>query len=326
VNVFDRYMHARPLRTKANEEVADKLKEILEQSLSENRNKPKVISSDNGSELVGGRVAALLQRRGIVQKFKDTGDLNALGLVDRQIGLLKRKLAEMHATTKKSWAINLPLAAKALNDTPKPDVLHGAAPQEVREDPEVTFMLMQDQARAIQHNQKNVDRKKAALAESGGAFRPQVALGKFKRNCQATYGDPQQMRKVEAGRVTTTTGETLPLKQVKVVPVGAAKVDTATTAHARKMRDGGNIILLTLKEILQGEEKLSLTKAGEELRAELNFRNRGRNYNELMKKVGGKLIDLIRGQPDTFKLTTQPHGTTNWYYVSLALNNCQHLQ
>ena len=318
VNVFDRYMYARPLQTKANEEVADKLKEILDQRLSENRKKPQIISSDNGSEFVGGRVAALLQRRGIVQKFKDQGDLNALGLVDRQIGLLKRKLAEMHATTKKSWAVNLPAAVKALNDTPKPDVLHGAAPQEVREDPEVTFMLMQDQARAIQHNQKNVDRKKAALAESGGAFRPQVALGKFKRNFQATYGDPQQMRKVEAGRVTTTSGETFPLKQIKVVPVGAAKVDTASSTHARKMRDGGNHILMTLKEILQGEEKMSLTKAAEELRAELNFRARGRDYNELMKKIGGKLIDLIRGQPDQFKLITQPHGTKNWYYVSLA--------
>jgi len=317
VNVFDRYMYARPLHTKANEDVAERLKDILDQRQSEGRKKPQIISSDNGSEFVGGRVAALLSRRGIEQKFKNTGDLNALGLVDRQIGLLKRKLAEMHATNKKSWALNLPAAVKALNDTPKPDVLHGAAPSEVRTDPETTFMLMQDQARALQHNQKNADQKKSAL-RAGGAFRPQVALGKFKRNFQATYGDPKQVQKIEGGRITATTGETYPLKQVKVVPVGASAIDTSSTAHARKMRDGGNIILLTLKEILQGEDKMSLTKAAQELRAELNFRARGRDYNEIMKKIGGQLIDLIRGQPDQFKLVTQPHGTKNWYYVSLA--------
>ncbi len=110
VNVFDRYVYARPLRTKENKEVAEKLKEILDQRLGENRKKPQIISSDNGSEFVGGAVAALLQRRGIVQKFKEPGDLNALGLMERQIGLLKRKLAEMHATTKKSWAVNLQVA------------------------------------------------------------------------------------------------------------------------------------------------------------------------------------------------------------------------
>ncbi len=95
VNVFDRYMYARPLRTKANDEVAARLTEILAQRDGEHRKKPQIISSDNGSGFVGGRVAALLQRRGIEQKFKDAGDLNALGLVDRQVGLLKTKLAEM---------------------------------------------------------------------------------------------------------------------------------------------------------------------------------------------------------------------------------------
>jgi hypothetical protein len=43
----------------------------------------------------------------VVQKFKDVGDLSSLGLLDRQIGLLKQKLTEMHGRTKKSWATNL---------------------------------------------------------------------------------------------------------------------------------------------------------------------------------------------------------------------------
>ncbi len=111
---------------------------------------------------------------------------------------------------------------KALNSTPKPGVLHGAAPEEVSEDPEVTFMLMQDQAKALQQNQKVADRKRTAV-ERTGTFRPQIALGKFKRNYQATYGDPEQVGSVGNGRVTSTAGNTYPLKQVKVVPANASE-------------------------------------------------------------------------------------------------------
>ena len=217
-NVFDRYLYARPLLSKNADDVAEKLAEILDQAPKEGRRIPQLISSDNGKEFKA-EVAALLQKKNIVQRFKDPGDLNALGLLDRQIGLLKRKLQEMHMKNKKkTWTANLPAAVKALNATPKPGVLYGASPEEVQTDPEVTFMLMQDQDRAIETNERNAKRKTAAVHESG-MFRPQLALGKFKRNYQATYGDPERVRSVNGGRVTSTSGNTYPLKQVKVVPV-----------------------------------------------------------------------------------------------------------
>ena len=111
--MFNRYLYARPLTSKEPREVALKLKQILDEA----RKKPQVISSDNGTEF-GGIVAEFLQHRGIVQKFKNVGDLNALGLLDRNIGLLKRKLGEMHGVNGKSWAVNLPAALKGLNATP----------------------------------------------------------------------------------------------------------------------------------------------------------------------------------------------------------------
>ncbi len=117
------------------DEVATKLHEILIEAIK----MPQIISSDNGTEF-GGAVAMLPNKSGVVQKFKGVGDLNALGLLDRQIRLLKHKLTEMHGTTKKSWATNLQVAVRALNMTPKPAVLHGAAPADVRKDHEVTFM------------------------------------------------------------------------------------------------------------------------------------------------------------------------------------------
>ena len=98
VSAFDRYIYAEPLRDKTGSEVAEHLKRILDRA----RKKPQVLSSDNGPEFAG-EVKRLLEQRDIVQKFKDVGDLNALGLLDRQIGLLQRKLTELHLKNGKSW-------------------------------------------------------------------------------------------------------------------------------------------------------------------------------------------------------------------------------
>ena len=90
-------------------------------------------------------------------------------------------------------------------------------------------------------------------------------MTKFKRNYQATYGDPKTTAKVENGRVTATTGETYPLKQIKIVPVGSTAV-TAATTHGRKMRDGGDLILQALQDILRDGKPVALSKAAKELR------------------------------------------------------------
>ena len=59
VNVFDRYMYARPLPGKDPKEVAAKLREILDEGASEGRKRPQFISSDNGAEF-GGAATQLL--------------------------------------------------------------------------------------------------------------------------------------------------------------------------------------------------------------------------------------------------------------------------
>ncbi len=304
VNVFDRYLYARPLRSKDGPEVAKELAAILADAASGGRKKPQIISSDNGSEFTNPDVKRLLHRKNIVSKFKEVGDLNALGLLDRQISLLKRRVAEMHATTGKSWAVNLQAAVSGLNDTPKPAVLHGAAPGEVREDPEVRFMLMQDQARAIQHNQKITEKKTAELQQAR-TFRPQAALTKFKRNFQATYGDPQNVSRVENGRVYSTSGQNYPVKQVKVVPASSQSVPGARPDD-RKMARGGTLILDTLEGVLEGVDQMAISKAANEMRDV--FRNDGKDYNATLRAVGGQLIDLIRLAPDRFKLVERPHG------------------
>ena len=62
---------------------------------------------------------------------------------------------------------------------------------------------------------------------------------------------------------------------------------------------------------------MAISKAAGELRDELRAEG-GQSYDQSMKKIGGQLIDLIRGESGQFKLITQPHGTKNWYFVSLA--------
>ena len=312
-NVTDRYMYAKPINSKEPKETAKALEFVLNEAARQGRKKPQIISSDNGSEFVNHDVSRLLSKKHIVQKFKDVGDLNALGLLDRQIGLLKSRLAELNTTNKKSWAVNLPAALEALNNTPKPGVLYGATPAEATQDPEVAFMLMQDQARAIAHNQKNAANKEARL-EQTDTFRPQVTIGKFKRNFQATYGDPQKVKKIEKGRVISTTGESHPLKQIRVVPAGAG---TGFGSQSyRQIDEGGGYVLAALERVLAGEESMAMSKAGKELRKE--FESDGRDYPATMKKIGGQLIDLIRMAPDLFKLVRRPHGDQMWYFVSLA--------
>ncbi len=213
-------MYARALKSKTGKAVAIALKSILASA----EKKPQVISSDNGTEFSQGPVVALLGAEGIVQKFKDPKDLNALGLADRNIGVLKRKLGELHNRNNLSWASNLEAAVKQVNATPKPDVLYGAAPKDVQNEPEVAFMLLRDQAQAIAHNQKLTNNRAAAL-EKTDTFRAPVKLTKFKkRNFQATYGDPMEVSEVSMGRVVATNGQSFPLKQIKVVPATARRV------------------------------------------------------------------------------------------------------
>ena len=315
VNVVDRFMYAAPLRTKSGTEVAKELGNILKSAAQNGRKKPQIISSDNGSEFVNPDVAKLLSARKIEHKFKDVGDVNALGLLDRQIGLLKRRLAELHARNDKSWAVNLPGAVGALNRTPKPDVLHGAAPEDVHKDPEVQFMLMQDNARSVQSN-ANAVQKRGTELEQTGTFRPQVAVSKFKRNFQATYGNPEQVQRVEGSRVYSTSGQNYPLKQVRIVPVGAAAVKGSHTVPNQKLARGGNEILGMVENILEGSEPMAISKVALELKE--IFLQHKKDYKEILKKVGGQLIDLIRLQPDRFKLVPRPHGPQTWYFVSLA--------
>ena len=313
VNVFDRFTYALPLTSKEPTQVAEALGKLLKGAYK----KPKLISSDNGNEFLGP-VSKLLVKKKLAQVFKAVGDVSAIGVVDRAIQTLKRKLAELAGRTGRSWPSLLQQAVGAINDTPKPGVLHGDAPSEVRDDDEVRFMLLQDQARALQHNKKLTARRQDNLEDAGGFRAPLPdSTSKFKRGFQATYGDVKQVANVRGSTVTDTEGKSHNLKQLKIVPATSSAAIPAvvnTTAPARKRRLGAPI-LDALAQVLQGEEQLSLTKASGLMREQLIAN--GQNYNEILKTTKARLIDLIRLDGDRFTLVERPHGIQTWYFVAL---------
>ena len=317
VNVFDRFTYARNLKTKEPKEVRAALGSILA-ALPE-RKKIRVIASDNGNEFLGP-VADLLLDRGIAHRLKPVGDVNALGVVDRTIQSLKKKLAELSSTTKRTWPDLLQQAVGALNSTPKPGVLHGDSPEEVKDDPEVQFLLQQDQARAFKHNAKLTEQRQARL-ESDGAFRAPLpgSTSKFKRSFRATYGEALRPQSIRGGMVTATDGSRHALKQIRTVPVDSSRADPSfaeNTAGPARKRAKGAPILDVLAELLEGEDRVSLTKAAQLMRA--RFRADGRDYDLVLKATRAQLIDLIR-LDDRFELVEGGRtGGKAWYYVALV--------
>ena len=160
INVFDRYLYAEPIKSKESKDVAVALGNIFRRAAK----LPKLISSDQGTEFQN-EVPDLLRRNAIAHKLKAGGDVNGIGVIDKAIQSLKQKIAQM-VSSAGTWASVLTRAVAAANKTPKSGVLHGAAPKEVRDDPAVHFMLLQDQEKNMNHNKAVGERRTTALAQT----------------------------------------------------------------------------------------------------------------------------------------------------------------
>ena len=74
------------------------------------------------------------------------------------------------------------------------------------------------------------------------------------------------------------------------------------TAGPARKRQKGALILDVLEEVLEGEEKVSLSRAAVHMRARL--KDEGQDYDAILKKAQAHEGENARGKP--------------WYYVSLA--------
>ena len=308
VNTFDRVVYTRALKGKESWEVRVKLSEILMEAPA----RPKVISSDNGNEFLG-EVSDYLQNLGIAQRFRAVGDQNALGVVDRAIQSIKQTIARMMASnassSSDSWVDVLPRATAAYNKTPK-GPLHGAAPKDVRDEPEVQFMLLQDNARKLQHNEQLKDKRVRALRDAGGAYREPLpeATSKFKRSFQPTYGDVKEVRSVKGSIVTGKDGSSINVKHIKIVPADSTSSDARfghNEAGSERKRLAAGGIIVRLQEILQGREgALSMANASALLRERI--RSEPQTYEQTLTKAKlARLVDVIRLAPEQFVLTVR---------------------
>jgi hypothetical protein len=126
-------------------------------------------------------------------------------------------------------------------------VLHGDCPEEGKDDPEVQFLLQQDQARAFKYNARLTEQRLARL-ESDGAFRAPLpgSTSKFERSFRATYGEALRPRSIQGGMATATDMTRHALKQIRTVPVDSGRADPSfgenTAGPARKRQKGAPIL------------------------------------------------------------------------------------
>ena len=158
-NVFNRKTYTRVLANKKPATAVAAMKSIVDQAPE----KPYTISSDRGEEFVSPAMQAYLASVGIKARPKAKGYPNALGVVDKAIQILKKTLFRLNGTEGGDWSSLLARATRSMNDTPTPYVLHGEAPNEVKDQPAVEMMLLEDNTRKIKHND---DVAKTRLSES----------------------------------------------------------------------------------------------------------------------------------------------------------------
>ena len=174
---------------------------------------PNIIFADDEGSFNSGMLKGFLQANNISISYKDSNDRNALAIADRAIGLIKKKAAELG----NDWNEMIPKAVRSLNSTPKPQVLHGATPNEVKDTPEVHFMLQQDNANKLEHNQKLQDKRVEALAAAGGRFRAPINYRKqYKRIFEPNFESIALMSEGQpsAGRVKAL-GRTYDIKRIR---------------------------------------------------------------------------------------------------------------
>jgi len=278
-----------------------------------------VVSSDQGLEF-SGPVEQELKDRGIGHWTKSTLDKNALAVVDRIIQALKKTIARMMAKKPGgTWVSFLDEAVKAYNETPH-STLHGETPSDVLQSPEATFMLMQDNARKMQHNANLLRDRKARLQEEGAfrAPRPE-AVKKFKRGYQATYSEAKRLNRIEGSEAIADDGLRIDVKFLKPVD--------AETAEAQPRRMGGNAQEDKKRQILQpvadelyaeleARDIWSMTAAARYLRERL--RHATESYDQLLKKARvTRLADIVRLFPELFQFAQGPglSADQEYYYV-----------
>ncbi len=305
IDVFSREVWAAPTKDKTPVAVEP----VLRRMLTGLPKQPAMISSDKGNEWVGP-VQELLDDRGIIRKTKDPADANALGVVDRAIQTLKKKLAESLSEEPGEWASRIQDVAKAYNSTPHA-AIHGE-PEEVKSNEVQSFLVLQDNAAKLKSNQTLLETRKKQLVEKGAFRRPLKGLNAFRRGFKAAYGPVEKVETVSGSLVKPQgDGVTIDVKRVQTVSRQTGDVEPwygGLSMRDSKKKDALIDVMIALVEFLKDGER-SVARAAAFLKDGL-----GNSYADTLSQQGfGKhLAEAIRLFPETFLLVKDN------YYVRLV--------
>jgi hypothetical protein len=259
-----------------------------------------MISSDKGNEWVGP-VQELLDARGIIRKTKDPNDANALGVVDRAIQTLKKKLAESLSEEPGEWASRIKDVVSAYNSTPHATV-HGE-PEEVKSNEVQSFLVLQDNAAKLKSNQTLLETRKKQLEEKGAFRRPLKGLNAFRRGFKAAYGPVEKVETISGSLVKPQgDGDTIDVKRVQTVSRQTGDVEPwygGLSMRDSKKKDALIDVMIALLDFLADGEERSVARAAAFLKDGL-----GDSYADTLREQGfGKhLAEAIRLFPESFLL------------------------
>lgn len=119
IDVFTRKGYAYPLKKKAITNVVEAMKEFFK-----NEFVPETIVSDSDRSFTGKAFQDLMRKHNIVHRTVAIGDHNALGVIDRFIQTLKKKIIlDLERNQSQNWINQLSDVVKAYNNTPHDGVL-----------------------------------------------------------------------------------------------------------------------------------------------------------------------------------------------------------
>jgi len=222
INVFDRKVHAVTLADKSAETVLAGFRKILRKMGPDM--KGGVLSSDLGKEFWNEDFQKLLKTSDIAWKSKGNGEPNAIAVLDRAIGTIRKDVsARMMEAPGKTWSQVLNAALVAYNRA-----IHGTmrdAPNDVAKEPVLQYLQISDNAKKYAHNDALAKRRVARVKDLGAFRRPKKAKA-FKRGFEATFGDKEVLEEVTDGTLLKARGDERKIDVKSALPV-AATTDTA---------------------------------------------------------------------------------------------------
>jgi len=213
IDVLSRRVWAAPARSKAPAHLEPVLRRLLGE-MADLPNKVQIISTDQGNEWKGA-VDALLKSKNIVRRTKEPSDVNALSVVDRAIQTFKRRLSQSLADKKAPWPSRVTQIVEQYNSTVHPATRDEPAEFNAPGHEVKRFLAEQDNAEALAHNQKLLEKRTQRL-EAEGAYRaPKGAAKAFKRGYHQAYSsDVKEVANVKGSVVTDRSGEKIDIKRI----------------------------------------------------------------------------------------------------------------